>query len=453
MNDKQTILWIHGFAGCPNNATVQEMRKCYPNYDWYSIEVDHHAIASMRKINNFIKTNEVCLVAGTSLGGYYAMCADYDGPKLVVNPVTDPVRDLRQFLGKNQYKPGRPDGQTDFVFTETMLNEFAELKYDKLHNVLCHYTAHDQLLGEDIKKDYEKIFYFLELIDEKILPNHFVSLKYVKRMKQDLDGLVARTRLGFLTLDNYSFFDGIHKYFPVSILPVLFIAHSNNEGINWRKVLHEFEDCIKDVYKKNKKFLSEPWNKNEKTCKKVLEMLFLERKNILMKEFFDYSEKSMQQLSQINNTLLELEEKMKIKMKKVYTGWLENEDAEWRNDCNVSGVIHVNGMKEVSDDDSGSDYEWMLEKIEDIDGNIIMEELFSGSPSVSCESIPTFQEKDIEPSFSIPGFDRNVKICRTFEKLYCHSLYSPQDILRIQYFWCDVDLTHQRIVNDKGDLQ
>lgn len=178
MGNRRTILWIHGFAGCPDNPHVKEMRKRYPEYEWYSIEVDHHAKASMEKINAYIREHDLCLVAGTSLGGYYAMCAEYAGPKLVVNPVADPVRDLRQFVGKCCYKPGRPDGQSEFEFTEEMLREFGELHYCSLRNVLCHYTAHDQVLGEGIKQDNEKMFDMREMLDEKTLPEHFMTMGF-----------------------------------------------------------------------------------------------------------------------------------------------------------------------------------------------------------------------------------------------------------------------------------
>lgn len=185
--NKPHILWIHGFAGRSNNDTVLEMIKKYPQYSIYSIEVDHHALQSMQKIDDYIRQHHVDLVAGTSLGGYFAMCADTDSPKFVVNPVMDPVHDLRQFLGKNTYKPGREDGQTEFDFTEEMLNEFSTLHIRNLERTLCHYTAHDALLGEDIKKKYQEAFYHLEQIDEKILPGHFMTFSYVKRaMKQPL---------------------------------------------------------------------------------------------------------------------------------------------------------------------------------------------------------------------------------------------------------------------------
>ena len=185
------ILWIHGFAGKANNDTFREMVKRYPQYRFHSIEVDHHAFASLEKINQFIKANKMAMVAGTSCGGFYAICSDFAGPKLVVNPVVDPGRDLRQFLGMNTYKPGREDGQTDFEFTEDMLAEFALLKtkYIGIHDspqgtrcqdVICHYTAHDQLLGEEIKEDYKRMFDTAKQIDEKVLPSHFLTFKYVK---------------------------------------------------------------------------------------------------------------------------------------------------------------------------------------------------------------------------------------------------------------------------------
>lgn len=174
------ILWIHGFAGKPDNDTVKEMRKRYPMYEFHSIEVDHHARASMDKINAYIREQGIDLVAGTSLGGYYAMCSEFDGPKFVVNPVTDPVRDLRQFLGPNTYKPGRLDGQTDFIFTEEMLNEFGELELQPLDRVVCHHTPHDQLLGEAIKDDYARMFTQRQEMEESVLPNHFLSFRYVK---------------------------------------------------------------------------------------------------------------------------------------------------------------------------------------------------------------------------------------------------------------------------------
>lgn len=195
--NKPLILWIHGFGGKANNDTVWEMRRMYPQYDFFSIEVDHHAIASMNKINSYIATHNVDIVAGTSLGGFYAMCSDFEGPKFVVNPVTEPVRDLRQFIGENCYKPGRMDGQTNFTFTEEMLNEFREISPKDHRKTVCHYTAHDQLLGTDIQREYKRMFEWgnAKKIDEQILPSHFLTFKYVKtEFGNEIKNIISRTR-------------------------------------------------------------------------------------------------------------------------------------------------------------------------------------------------------------------------------------------------------------------
>lgn len=86
--NKTTILWIHGFAGKANNDTVKAMRKYHPEYEILSIEVDHHAIASMKKIDAYIAGHpELTLVAGTSLGGFYAMWLTHGCQSLSLIPL------------------------------------------------------------------------------------------------------------------------------------------------------------------------------------------------------------------------------------------------------------------------------------------------------------------------------------------------------------------------------
>lgn len=452
--NKQTILWIHGFAGCPDNMHVKEMRKHYPEYEWYSIEVDHHAKASMEKINSFVRENDVCLVAGTSLGGYYAMCAEYDGPKLVVNPVANPVRDLKQFVGKCCYKPGRPDGQTEFEFTEEMLNEFGELHYGNLYNVLCHYTAHDQVLGEEIKKDYEQMFYMLEMMDEKVLPEHFMTFKYVKKMEQTLFHLIDLDIMQHR--DVYLHFGPSYQLLPEKILQPLLILHSMRKDVNYKKILCEIEVCIKEEHEKDKKLSHEPWNRNENRTRETLKILFQERKYALSR-LFTLTQESFDAFKNINDNLLDMNNRMVDKMAKLYSGWLTDEEDGWQNDCNVCGKIIVEQTKEdYPADDTGSDYEWMAARIEELEGNEILNVGFSGAPDICCDRYQLGLEHD-RPNmyFSLGGAKPfgDFLTCRAFRRLKMESLYAPQDILRIKYFWCDVHLTHQRIINDKGELQ
>ena len=53
--DKPKIIYIHGFGGSPFTQTVGFLNMYYPEYDWCALEVDHHAAASIKKINDFAK--------------------------------------------------------------------------------------------------------------------------------------------------------------------------------------------------------------------------------------------------------------------------------------------------------------------------------------------------------------------------------------------------------------
>ena len=174
------IVYIHGFGGSPFTQTVGFLNLYYPDYEWFALEVDHHAGASIKKINDFAKENNVFAMIGTSLGGFYVLCSDFIGPKLVINPVIEPMKSLKKSVGTVQYHARRSDGATSFKFTMQDLFEFKKFKFTVNDNVTCHHCEHDELLGDDIKRDYEKIFKNRKMCPKKTLPSHIISESYVK---------------------------------------------------------------------------------------------------------------------------------------------------------------------------------------------------------------------------------------------------------------------------------
>ncbi|MCQ2292493.1 MAG: hypothetical protein MJZ54_00460 [Bacteroidaceae bacterium] len=54
------------------------------------------------------------------------------------------------------------------------------VRLEPLSRTLCHHTAHDHVLGEAIKADYARMFSQRQEIAESILPNHFLTFRYVK---------------------------------------------------------------------------------------------------------------------------------------------------------------------------------------------------------------------------------------------------------------------------------
>lgn len=247
-----------------------------------------------------------------------------------------------------------------------------------------------------------------------------------------------------------------YQLLPEKILQPLLILHSVHKEVNYKKILCEIEACIKEEYEKDKKLSHEPWNRNENRTRETLKILFQERKYALSR-LFTLSQESFDAFKNINDNLLDMYNRMVDKMAKLYSGWLTDEEDGWQNDCNVCGKIIVEQTKEdYPADDSGSDYEWMAERIEELEGNEILDVGFSGAPDICFDRHQLGLEHDrtnIYFSLGGPKPYGDFLTCRAFRRLKMESLYSPQDILRIKYFWCDIHLTHQRIINDKGELQ
>ena len=96
-------VYIHGFAGSIHSDTITNLRKYYPDLEWCPLEVNHLVDESVAKINDFIgKNSDVEYLIGSSLGGFYVLCADFNGTKLVINPVLNPMSSLKKAVGINK---------------------------------------------------------------------------------------------------------------------------------------------------------------------------------------------------------------------------------------------------------------------------------------------------------------------------------------------------------------
>ena len=104
-------VYIHGFAGSIHSDTITNFRKYYPNLEWCPLEVNHLVDESVQKINDFLRANsDVQYLIGSSLGGFYVLCADFAGRKIVINPVLNPMSSLKKAVGVNKYRGRRENG-------------------------------------------------------------------------------------------------------------------------------------------------------------------------------------------------------------------------------------------------------------------------------------------------------------------------------------------------------
>lgn len=171
-------IYIHGFAGSIHSETVGNLRKYYPNIEWTALEVDHHVEASVRIINDYVKAHpDVDLLMGSSLGGFYVLCADFAGKKLVINPTLKPQSTLKNVVGVNKWRGRRENGETEFKVTMQDVFAFTRFKPKDTPNTLCHYTEHDQVLGEEARREYPKFFRNQEMTRD--LKSHFLDEHYI----------------------------------------------------------------------------------------------------------------------------------------------------------------------------------------------------------------------------------------------------------------------------------
>lgn len=108
------LLLFHGLKSAHPNGSFRRMEKAFSeeysvvgfNYDYFDIDGNKRELKELWE--KYMKGHEVA-VLGTSLGGFWAdyFANEYDIPKMVlVNPVTKPLTDLKQFIGP-QYSERR----------------------------------------------------------------------------------------------------------------------------------------------------------------------------------------------------------------------------------------------------------------------------------------------------------------------------------------------------------
>ena len=95
------ILYIHGFASCGNSNKTQLLRENFPKVLCPDIPVDpDEAISFLQKL---VVDNDVKLLIGSSLGGFYAayLAEQFQIKTVLLNPSTQPFLTLSPYIGTN----------------------------------------------------------------------------------------------------------------------------------------------------------------------------------------------------------------------------------------------------------------------------------------------------------------------------------------------------------------
>ena len=241
---------------------------------------------------------------------------------------------------------------------------------------------------------------------------------------------------------------------PEEMHDLVIQSYSLNRDIDKKQLLMQLEEAIKkvyDIYRKTSSYNADKKWGEERECLKIL----LAARRKVMNRMFCLTQDTYNKFFTINNTLLDLSKKVRKKVLALYDAWLKDEEAEWRNDCEMSGRIYAGEWEETETDETGSDYCSMMNIIEEIE-EIYERDLFSIEFSGAPHIIPYMDYPIMSCLLFSDGGKQpfgDFTMCRAFCRLYRDTFYySHFDILRIKMFWADVAITHQRIVTPTGDL-
>ncbi len=152
---KPNALFVHGFGGCSKSsmgACVKSgLEKKYnvivPNFDLTDVD------GTLHQIKDIIEKKDVALVCGTSLGGFYVMCAmskfgwGKDVKWIAINPCMKPSEEIPAL---DDDKLVGPNTLHDWFVLESSV-------YDKPLPVQGIFADNDELFGDRFKKFYKEV--------------------------------------------------------------------------------------------------------------------------------------------------------------------------------------------------------------------------------------------------------------------------------------------------------
>lgn len=97
------ILYIHGFASCGDSNKTKLLRENFNGVLCPDVPVDpDEAIAFLQKL---IIANNIDLIIGSSLGGFYAsyFAEKFEIKTVLLNPSTQPFLTLAPYVGENTF--------------------------------------------------------------------------------------------------------------------------------------------------------------------------------------------------------------------------------------------------------------------------------------------------------------------------------------------------------------
>lgn len=125
----KTVLYIHGFNGNPKGGTYEGLCSFFADKKDYEVisflfpKLHTDVDETQNQINHLIKTYNVKILVGASLGGFYSLCCPKSVFKIAINPCMIPSKEIPLLKDRNTGEP--------IYIEETVISKWKELeKYD-----------------------------------------------------------------------------------------------------------------------------------------------------------------------------------------------------------------------------------------------------------------------------------------------------------------------------------
>lgn len=125
----RNILYIHGMGSSAASSTIRKLKAQFPGAV-YAFDIPVRPMEAMKSIDDFVKENDIGIVIGTSLGGFYAKTVK-GTKRIIINPAFFPDKEIPTLLklGEEQtFMNPRTDGVKTYVMTEDDMKSFKEIK-------------------------------------------------------------------------------------------------------------------------------------------------------------------------------------------------------------------------------------------------------------------------------------------------------------------------------------
>ncbi|MCQ2285293.1 MAG: hypothetical protein MJZ76_00260 [Bacteroidales bacterium] len=158
LEKKPYALYIHGVGSGGHSSTKSSLCSHLTDYEWIAPDITLNPYESISLLNEWAKTFQPTLIAGTSMGGFYTLYVDAPTAiKVAVNPGFYMETALRKLgYGKYKYLCERENGETEYVIDEPTARRFIQFRQDTQVKLgiknLALFSSNDELIGKENAK-------------------------------------------------------------------------------------------------------------------------------------------------------------------------------------------------------------------------------------------------------------------------------------------------------------